>query len=116
MAASVFQNLISNAIKYGKEGGKIIIDIEEPAGDDLLKFNVYNEGSGFTQEEGKKLFTKFSRFGLENQETKPGTGLGLFVTRKIIQKHGGDIKAESEPGKWANFIFTISTKIKSRNT
>lgn len=112
LMTSVFQNLLSNAIKYGKEGGKIIIDIEDQTGDGLLKFNVYNEGPGFTEEEGKKLFTKFSRFGLENQETKQGTGLGLFVTRKIIQKHGGDIKAESEPGQWANFIFTISTKIK----
>jgi len=114
LLTSVFQNLLSNAIKYGKEGGKITIDIETQTRDDLLKFNVYNEGLGFTEEEGKKLFTKFSRFGMENQETKPGTGLGLFVTRKIIQKHGGDIIAESEPGQWANFIFTISTKIKTR--
>ena len=107
LLTSVFQNLLSNAIKYGKEGGEIKISREQDAPDELLKFSVYNEGLGFTEEENRQLFTKFSRFSVESHETKPGTGLGLFVTQKIIEKHGGRIWAESEPGQWANFIFTV---------
>jgi signal transduction histidine kinase len=75
-----------------------------------FRFNVLNEGPGFTEEEAKGLFTKFSRFRAENFGTKSGTGVGLFVTKGIVEKHGGKIWAESDPGKYANFIFTIPAK------
>jgi two-component system NtrC family sensor kinase len=111
---SVFQNLLSNAIKYGKEGGKITIGMEQETDAGFLSFNVFNEGIGFTKEEAGALFGKFSRFGVGNYGTKSGTGLGLFVTKRIVEKHGGRIWAQSEPGKWANFIFTISTRIQDQ--
>jgi two-component system NtrC family sensor kinase len=109
---SVFQNLLSNAIKYGKNGGKINIGFYDERKKDFVQFNIYNEGPGFSKKEAKNLFKKFSRLQAQSYETKSGTGLGLFVTKVIIEKHGGKVWAESEPGQWANLIFTISTDLK----
>lgn len=106
LMTSVFQNLLSNAIKYGSEGGEIVIGYSGQL-NGIHKINVFNEGAGFEPEITDNLFTKFSRFHAESYDTKSGTGLGLFVTKKIIEKHGGQIWAETEPGKWANFIFTL---------
>ncbi len=106
LLTTVFQNLLSNAIKYGSEGGEIVIGFSRQV-DSMHKINVFNEGLGFELQTTDDLFTKFSRFHAENYNTKSGTGLGLFVTKKIIERHGGQIWAETEPGKWANFIFTL---------
>lgn len=105
LMTSVFQNLISNAIKYGYKETRIKIDSELTNG--VMKISVFNEGPGFSEEDKANMFTKFSRFTYENYNTKSGTGLGLFVTKNIIRKHGGDIWAESEKGKWAKFTFTL---------
>lgn len=105
LLTSVFHNIISNAVKYGDEGSTIISNFEETESDYV--FSIYNDGIGFSKEEGDELFTKFSRFSSEKYNTKSGTGLGLFVTKMIIDKHGGTISAESEEGKWAKFTFTI---------
>lgn len=107
LVASVFQNLLSNAIKYGREGGEILV-AAHPADDGRsLRFSVWNEGDGFERGAGEKLFQKFSRLTSGGDDTKSGTGLGLFVSQRIIEKHGGHIWAESDPGWWAEFIFTL---------
>ncbi len=106
---SVFQNLITNAIKYGDNGSTITIDFSENP-DDYI-FSIYNEGIGFSKEDVEGLFTKFSRFSSDKYNTKSGTGLGLFVIKVIVDKHGGKIWAESEEGKWARFTFTIPKNI-----
>ncbi len=108
----VFQNLLSNAIKYGKKGGKIDIGFIDETKNGFIQFYIFNEGQGFNKKEAKILFNKFSRFHAESYDTKSGTGLGLFVTKVIIEKHGGEVRAESQPGQWANLIFTISTNLK----
>lgn len=105
LMTSVFQNLISNAIKYGSKGSTIKINSEVL--ENQIQISVYNEGIGFSKEDKENMFTKFSRFSADNYSTKSGTGLGLFVTQNIITKHGGKIWAESEQGKWARFVFTI---------
>ncbi len=107
LVASVFQNLLANAIQYGREGGSIRVDGERLEEQGLLRFSVWNEGPGFEPQEGSRLFQKFSRLGCAGRETKSGTGLGLFVSQEIIRKHGGRIWADSEPGRWAQFVFTI---------
>jgi signal transduction histidine kinase len=101
----VMENLLHNAIKYGRKEGKIRVVAESlPNGRTVY---VWNEGAGIPREKAERLFTKFGRLGGEASKNIRGTGLGLFVTREIIQKHGGEIKAESEEGKWVSFIFTL---------
>jgi len=101
----VFDNLISNAIKYGQENGKIILSSEERKNERL--FSVYNEGQGIPGNKMNQLFRKFSRIESSASEGKRGTGLGLFICKDIIDQHKGRIWAESAEGKWARFSFTI---------
>jgi signal transduction histidine kinase len=100
----VANNLISNAIKYGRDGGRI--DIQSTCDAASVQIEVYNDSIPISEEQKDKLFKKFSR--LETPETKKvkGTGLGLYITRQIVEKHGGQIWVE--PRQAGNsFIFRI---------
>lgn len=99
-----YRNLIDNALKYGRKGGKIRLACEEKDGS--FHFEVWNEGKGLTSEQISRLFEKFVRFESHAESTR-STGLGLFITREIILKHHGEIQAESEPGQWMRFQFTL---------
>ncbi len=101
----VFSNLITNAIKYGKTGGIINLGFQEQ--DDTRRFHVKNEGSGIPKDKLEIIFDKFVRIDIEELGKQMGTGLGLYNTKEIIEKHGGKIWAESEEGKWADFIFVL---------
>lgn len=97
-------NLISNAIKYGRENGKILI--KSKVSETKIQIDVYNDSTPISEEHKDRLFKKFSR--LQTAETKKvkGTGLGLFITMQIIEKHGGRIWVEPrEAGN--SFIFEI---------
>lgn len=99
-----YRNLLDNALKYGRKGGRIRLGFEEKNG--ALHFEVWNEGKGLTAEQIARLFEKFVRFESHAEATR-STGLGLFITREIIMKHKGEILAESEPGQWMSFRFTL---------
>ncbi len=99
----VYTNLVSNAIKYGREGGGISLGFNE--NEKSFTFNVRNEGKGIPQKKLKTVFGKFMR--LDEKSPLKGSGLGLYNTKAVIERHGGKIWAESEEGKWANFIFTL---------
>lgn len=101
----VFSNLIGNVLKYGQEGGKIWCGFREEPEEFL--FYVKNEGRGIPADQLTKVFEKFSRLGGELERRRGGTGLGLFNSKEVVERHGGRIWAESEEGKWANFLFTI---------
>ena len=101
----VFDNLIGNAIKYGKEGGTIWVGFREEPGE--LWFYVKNEGRGIPADKLNVVFDKFARLEGELERRRRGTGLGLFNAKQIVEKHGGKIWAESEEGKWAKFLFTL---------
>jgi signal transduction histidine kinase len=73
----------------------------------MLTCSVWNEGPGFAVGDGERLFRRFSRLRTDRNDTRPGTGLGLFVSRQIVERHGGRIWAESDPGHWARFSFTL---------
>lgn len=106
MVREVFENLISNAIKYGKEDGRISVYSEDEGS--YIKFHVYNEGEGIPEDKLKTLFQKFSRLEMNKAaRTKKGTGLGLFITKFIIDSHGGDIGVTSCLGKDVDFFFTL---------
>jgi signal transduction histidine kinase len=101
----VFSNLITNAIKYGFEGGTITIGHAEAAGGH--RFHVRNEGYGIPRDKLDMIFEKFVRLDMKELGRQVGTGLGLYNTRQIVEKHGGSIWAESDEGKWADFFFTL---------
>lgn len=106
MIREVFENLVSNAVKYGREKGTISIAAKVVA--DMLHCSVRNDGDGIPEAKMALLFRKFSRLHDEPSAAKAkGTGLGLFITRRIIEEHGGHIDADSEPGKWAEFRLTL---------
>ncbi len=97
-------NLVGNAIKYGLDGGKVILSSEVIAG--KVRIEIYNDSRPIGKDEKAKLFKKFSRLQNPGEKTVKGTGLGLFVTKEIIVKHGGNIRVEPrENGN--SFIFEI---------
>ncbi len=101
----VYKNLVDNALKYGRQGGTIILRFSHQDGE--YRLEVWNEGQGLPPEDLERLFGKFMRFGARDARSPKGTGLGLFITREIVVKHGGAIRAESQQGEWMNFIFTL---------
>jgi len=105
----VVTNLVTNAIKYGRERGKVRIRTDESDGEVIVSF--WNEGVGMTQEQiDEKLFKKHSRLKQKGTEGVKGNGLGLFICKNIIEKHQGRIWAESKVGEWAEFKFTLPKK------
>jgi two-component system NtrC family sensor kinase len=99
-----FKNLLDNALKYGRAGGRMGMDFSRKG--DRFRFKIWNEGQGQSPERLSHLFEKFVHFGSQADGSR-GTGLGLFITREIIQKHGGEIWAESQEGEWMRFVFTL---------
>jgi len=96
-------NYLTNAAKYGREGGKA--HLETAIEQNGIRVSVWNEGEGFTPDEGRQLFGKFSRLRNPTTADKRGSGLGLFICRQILDLHDGKVWAESEPGQWARFSF-----------
>ncbi len=99
-----YRNLLDNALKYGKQEGRVSLGFEEEDG--MLRFEVWNEGQGLTKEQLPRLFEKFVRFDTPTESSR-STGLGLFITRNILARHGGSIWADSESGQWMRFRFTL---------
>lgn len=109
MIRLVIMNLLSNAIKYSskKEVIEIQIGMNEKANE--YEFFVRDNGIGFSSEYKEKLFGIFSR--LHTTEEFEGTGVGLAIVKRIILKHNGTVKAISEPGKGATFLFTLPKNV-----
>jgi len=109
----VVKNLLENAVEYTPENGKIDIDIE--VGKELLKFSIKDNGVGVPEADKPKVFSKFYRGGNVMRMQTDGSGLGLFITKNVIKKHGGDITFTSEEGKGSEFIFTLPLKRKGQS-
>lgn len=101
----VFENLISNAIKYTPEGGAVTVSLAATAGEAV--FRVRDTGLGISPEQMKELFAKYHRGTSKTVRTIRGTGLGLFIVKEIVEAHGGTVAATSEgiPGKGS--LFTV---------
>ena len=104
-------NYLTNAAKYGAENKQATLAVDEEQG--ILTVSVWNEGTGFTEEEKAKLFQKFSRLKNPNTASKRGSGLGLFLVKHILELHNGKVWAESEPGQWAKFCFSFPNNTES---
>ena len=104
----ILLNLVSNGIKYSDAGSVAVISQRYT---DSLQFIVHDTGIGIAPEDIPKLFVPFSQLDASANRRSGGTGLGLTVTRYLIEQHGGRIKVESTPGKGSRFIvdFPLST-------
>ena len=101
---AVFRNLFKNAIKYGGRGCTIAFGFEDHG--THYRLNVYNSGNPIPEEHREKLFTKFGRINNEASKVPDGIGLGLYLIREIIRRHGGDIWYEGRL-EGSDFIFTL---------
>jgi two-component system NtrC family sensor kinase len=101
----VYDNLLSNALKYGREGGTIELDMHENQGQVVL--SVKNDGAGIPSEKMPLLFEKFRRLDTPEYATQKGSGLGLYICKEIVRKLGGEIWADSKVGEWVQFSFSV---------
>jgi PAS domain S-box-containing protein len=101
----VLYNLIINAAKFSPKGGVIKIDAGQE--DDFIKISVSDEGIGISEEDQKKIFEKFYQVDMSDSRKARGMGLGLSISKAIVEEHGGTIGLESKPGKGSTFYFTI---------
>jgi signal transduction histidine kinase len=101
----VVNNFLTNAIKYAPDGKKIIIALNREDGKVIC--SVQDFGKGIVAEEQEKIFERFYRITGHNLNTFPGLGLGLFICKEIIEKHGGKIGLISERGKGSTFYFEL---------
>lgn len=104
----IFINFITNAIKYNKENGKVILTCNID-NDNFAKFNIEDSGIGISQSNIEKLFNPFERLGVETMGID-GTGIGLVICKELIEHMGGSIGVESEYGKGTTFWFTLPMK------
>lgn len=108
LITQVYTNLISNAIKYSSKQKNALIEIGAKTEQSRAVYFVKDNGAGFDMRFYDKLFGVFQR--LHDQQEFEGNGIGLSLVKQIVNKHGGDIWAESEVNKGATFYFTLSMK------
>ena len=98
----VLTNLLSNAVKFTPKQGRVVVRLESRAGD--LRFAVSDTGSGIPPDKLEAVFSRFLQVGTNDRR---GVGLGLYISRAIVQGHGGRIWAESRPGEGSTIVFTL---------
>jgi len=104
----ILVNLLTNAVKFTPDGGSI--DVTARREPDGLVFAVRDTGIGIAPEDHEAVFEEFRQVGRDYTKKQEGTGLGLTLTKKFVELHGGRIWVESEPGKGSTFTFTIPTR------
>mgnify|MGYP001269053989 CR=1 FL=1 len=105
MFKTVIRNLISNAIKYTRVGGKILISLRESF--NHIEMSVVDNGIGIKKEQLEQLFRIEQNQSTRGTQNEKGTGLGLILCKEFVERHGGKIWVESEPGKGSCFLFTV---------
>lgn len=108
----VFYNLCDNAVKFAKDGGRYEISIVQTK-DRKIAVSVYDEGQGISPEDLPFVFDRFYKADRSRGLDKTGTGLGLFISKTIINAHNEQIRAESEFGAWCRFTFTLPVSASS---
>ncbi len=103
--SQVFGNLVENAMKYGRSGGRIRAGARKQEG--VVEFYVQDFGPGIAYEYLPRIFERFYRVDKARSRESGGTGLGLAIAKHIVHAHGGDIRCESELGFGATFLFSL---------
>ncbi len=101
----VLQNLLENAVKYTPENGKITLEIKKNKKN--LVIRIKDNGVGIPKKDQEKLFSKFFRAENVIKMQTDGNGLGLFIAKNVVKKHGGDIECNSEEGRGTEFIIHL---------
>ncbi|MFL6255466.1 MAG: ATP-binding protein [Pyrinomonadaceae bacterium] len=101
----VLVNLISNAVKFTPRGGRVSLSAA-PEGP-LVRVSVTDTGVGIPEEDLRDIFDKYAQARSRATRSEKGTGLGLYITRQLVELHGGHIEVQSEVGKGSTFSFTI---------
>ena len=101
----VMDNLISNAVKYSPPGSLVLVRAIK--GENCWRIEVQDEGPGIKQEDRDRLFQDFARLSAKPTGGEKSVGLGLSITRRVIEAHGGAIGVDSEPGTGSVFWFTL---------
>ena len=101
----VFGNLVENAVKYGKSGGRILVGAR--CVESWIEFYVRDFGSGIAYEHQGRIFERFYRVDKARSRESGGTGLGLAIAKHIVLIHGGEIRCESQLGSGATFLFRL---------
>jgi signal transduction histidine kinase len=106
-AVQIIDNLLSNASKYTPRGGTITIRLAAADEAGFVQVSVSDNGLGIAEEDQSKLFSRFFRAGSAAEAEAGGTGLGLFITRSLVEQHGGRVWFESELNKGSTFHVTF---------
>ncbi len=101
----IMNNLISNAVKYNKPGGRVDIFLEKK--DNMLNITVTDTGIGLKTEDSEKIFDDFVRIKSSQTREITGSGLGLSIVKKIVDMYKGNIDVQSEPDKGTSFMITL---------
>jgi len=112
MLLSILHNFVMNAIKFTNPGGKIEIDAgiaddQLPETEKKVIISIRDNGIGMTESEIEKLFQIKALYSTSGTQNEKGTGLGLLLTREMIERHGGTITVESKPSEGSTFTFTL---------
>jgi len=107
----VMLNLVGNAIKFTQQGGIHIEVGHLPAGGGLLRIAVTDTGVGISPDQVGRLFQRFSQIDESNTRQYGGAGLGLAISKGLVERHGGEIWVESEMGKGSTFCFTVAARV-----
>jgi signal transduction histidine kinase len=99
----VLTNLLDNAVKYSPAGGEV--EVEAVSEDGQISVEVRDRGPGIAPEHRSLIFEKFGR--VSGDQSKPGTGLGLFIARSIAEAHGGSLDVHERPGSGTVFSLAI---------
>jgi signal transduction histidine kinase len=105
MLRMIVENLITNSIKYTKTKGKIIIELKSKR--NAVEIIVTDNGVGIDKKDYDKVFEQFTRLPNELSKTVSGTGVGLYLTKHLVELHGGNIEIESNPGEGSVFFVKI---------
>lgn len=106
----ILVNLLTNAVKFTPDGGRIGLALAAPEGGDILRFTVWDTGLGIAAEDAARLFKAFTQIDSGLSRGQEGTGLGLAMVAKLVELHGGSVTLESEPGKGSRFTVSLPMK------